>query len=193
MPLQIDKYVRDKIEEHHLEFYTHADSYLKWTPYFLIFLLDTVHLQTKHTRKKHIRLVALSEAIQSIITNSLKYTIREQRPMPSLRSNSFPSGHAATCFAGAEILRAELNKTHPVLSYAGYSIAVTTVVLRLYNNKHWLSDIVAGTAIGILSAKLAYIALHKTKRRSMITAMKTERKSNTTNDARPPERTGRER
>ena len=163
MPLQVDKYVRDKIEEHYLEFYTYADSYLKWAPYFLIFLPDIICLQTKYTLKKHIKLVALSEAIQSIITNSLKYTIREQRPMPSLRSNSFPSGHAATCFAGAEILRTELHETHPVRSYAGYCIAVITAVLRLYNNKHWLSDIVAGTAIGILSAKLAYIALYKSR------------------------------
>jgi len=43
-----------------------------------------------------------------------------------------------------------------VLCYGGYAVAAATGILRLYNNKHWFSDVVAGALIGILSARLAY-------------------------------------
>ena len=31
-----------------------------------------------------------------------------------------------------------------------------TGILRIYNDKHWLTDVAAGAGIGILSTKLAY-------------------------------------
>jgi membrane-associated phospholipid phosphatase len=39
---------------------------------------------------------------------------------------------------------------------AGYAMAFSTGYLRMYNNKHWLSDVIAGAGIGIASTKLAY-------------------------------------
>ena len=39
---------------------------------------------------------------------------------------------------------------------AGYTAAVATAYLRMYNNKHWFSDVVAGAGVGIISTKLAY-------------------------------------
>ena len=38
----------------------------------------------------------------------------------------------------------------------GYAVATTTGVLRLYNNRHWLTDVIAGAGIGILSVEAAY-------------------------------------
>jgi membrane-associated phospholipid phosphatase len=35
-------------------------------------------------------------------------------------------------------------------------MATTTAYLRMANNKHWFSDVVAGAGIGIASTKLAY-------------------------------------
>ncbi len=40
---------------------------------------------------------------------------------------------------------------------AGYAIATTTGIFRLYNRDHWFSDVVAGAGFGILSTKAAYL------------------------------------
>jgi membrane-associated phospholipid phosphatase len=156
MPLQIDRIINNKIEETDPQFSTSIDNYLKWVPLYSIFVLDASGVQTKNDLKKQIRLVAASEAIQSLVTNPLKKVVKESRPGASLHHNSFPSGHAATSFAGAEILRIELKDNYPLMCYGGYAVAAATGILRLYKNKHWFSDVVAGALIGILSARLAY-------------------------------------
>lgn len=39
---------------------------------------------------------------------------------------------------------------------SGYLVATGTGVFRMYNNKHWLTDVAMGAGIGILSTKAAY-------------------------------------
>lgn len=43
-----------------------------------------------------------------------------------------------------------------LIGYAGYAIAAITGYLRIYNDRHYLNDVVAGACIGVLSTKLAY-------------------------------------
>jgi len=43
------------------------------------------------------------------------------------------------------------------LSIAGYPLAASVAVLRILNNKHWMSDIFASAGIGILSVKITYL------------------------------------
>ncbi len=38
----------------------------------------------------------------------------------------------------------------------GYVVATSTGLFRMYNNRHWLTDVAAGAGIGILSTKIAY-------------------------------------
>lgn len=44
----------------------------------------------------------------------------------------------------------------PWYSVAGYTIATATAYSRLLNNRHWISDVLAGAGIGILSTELGY-------------------------------------
>lgn len=44
----------------------------------------------------------------------------------------------------------------PVIAYAGYAVATATAYLRIYNDRHWINDVIAGACIGILSTKLSY-------------------------------------
>lgn len=58
---------------------------------------------------------------------------------------SFPSGHTITAFAVTTPLAAYYPEAAPVLYFAAISIAVSRVVLGM----HFLSDVLAGAAIGI--------------------------------------------
>jgi membrane-associated phospholipid phosphatase len=69
---------------------------------------------------------------------------------------SFPSGHTFNAFIGAEFLRQEYKDVSPWIGVAGYVVAATTGYLRMYNDKHWLNDVVAGAGIGIISTRIAY-------------------------------------
>ena len=97
-----------------------------------------------------------SYAVMAAIVNSIKYTASEMRPDGSTR-NSWPSGHTATAFVGATILHKEYGLTRsPWYSIAGYTVATATGVMRVLNNRHWISDVLSGAGIGILSTELGY-------------------------------------
>ena len=99
------------------------------------------------------RLVALatSAASEAILVNGLKYTCCRLRP-DGVTANSFPSGHTATVFMGAEQIRLEYG------GWAGagaYALATGVGLLRVYNGYHWFTDVLAGAAVGIASANIA--------------------------------------
>lgn len=98
---------------------------------------------------------AFSVGIMAATVNGIKYTISRPRPDGS-RNNSFPSGHTATAFMTASLLHKEYGWRSPWFSIGGYSAAAITGVSRLMNNKHWMSDVIAGAAIGIGSVHLGY-------------------------------------
>ena len=54
--------------------------------------------------------------------------------LTKLKLNSFPSGHTANAFCGAELMRIEYGNW---VGLAGYAVAVTTGVMRMYNERHW--------------------------------------------------------
>ena len=87
--------------------------------------------------------------------NGLKKITRVQRPDGTSR-NSFPSGHTATAFMGAEFLYQEYKDVSVWYGVTGYVVATGTGLFRMYNNRHWLTDVAAGAGIGILSTKIAY-------------------------------------
>ena len=99
---------------------------------------------------------ALSYGIMAGFVNGIKYTAKEMRPDGST-ANSWPSGHTATAFVGASLLHKEYGLTRsPWFSVAGYGMATATGVMRVLNNRHWISDVMSGAGIGILSTELGY-------------------------------------
>jgi membrane-associated phospholipid phosphatase len=79
----------------------------------------------------------------------LKYTTRRERPDHSGR-NSFPSGHAADTFAFATALERHLGWRYAVPAYV---FASYVAVSRLPANRHWFSDAVFGSAVGIIAGR----------------------------------------
>ena len=99
---------------------------------------------------------AMSYGIMAGLVNGIKYTAKEMRPDGST-ANSWPSGHTATAFVGASLLHKEYGLTRsPWWSVAGYGVATATGVMRVLNNRHWISDVMSGAGIGIMSTELGY-------------------------------------
>ena len=100
--------------------------------------------------------VGMSYGLMALFVNTIKHTAKEMRPDGST-ANSWPSGHTATAFVGATLLHKEYGLTRsPWWSVAGYGVATATGVMRVLNNRHWISDVLSGAGLGILSGELGY-------------------------------------
>ena len=98
----------------------------------------------------------LSYGVMGALVNTIKYSAKEMRPDGST-ANSWPSGHTANSFVGATVLHKQYGLTRsPWFSVAGYGIATATGVMRVLNNRHWVSDVMSGAGIGIFAGELGY-------------------------------------
>lgn len=134
---------------------TSIDNYLVFAPAVAVYGLNAMGIKGKNNFRDRTILFGMSQLITSAIVFPVKSLSAETRPDGS-NNFSFPSGHTATAFANAEFMRQEYKDVSPWYGVAGYAVAATTGYLRMYNNKHWLGDVVAGAGIGIMSTKLAY-------------------------------------
>ncbi len=84
----------------------------------------------------------------SLLTEVLKRVVREKRPDSSART-SFPSGHATAAFAAATMA----SHYHPKQALLWYAGATLIAASRVQLHRHYVHDVVAGAAIGYLTAK----------------------------------------
>lgn len=134
---------------------THADEYMQFAPAAAAYALDLCGVRAAHPMADRTVILAMSYATATAVTAGMKAAFRERRPDGDGR-NSFPSGHTARAFVGAELLYQEYRDVSPWIGYAGYAVAAATGYLRIYNNRHYVNDVLAGACIGVLSTKLAY-------------------------------------
>lgn len=155
--------VRDYLNEWRGTHRVTADDYLQYVPLASIYGLSLLGAEAKHNYVDRTLELTTSYIVLGAIVNGIKYTVREPRPDGS-SNNSFPSGHTATTFMGAELVRIEYGEEHPWFAVGAYAIATTVGVLRVYNERHWFTDVFAGAGVGILSARIGYWLLPYTKR-----------------------------
>lgn len=126
------------------------DDYIQYVPVAGSLILGLPGIKAKHSFRDRAFIVATSYATLAVLTNIPKLYIDEKRPeFPG--HNSFPSGHTATAFMGAELVRIEYGGWYGAGAYA---IAAGVGFLRMYNGRHWFHDVVAGAGTGILSARV---------------------------------------
>ena len=103
-------------------------------------------------------------------SGALKFVTGRQRPYVTPQSNqwfkngdAFPSGHVAVAFAAATVF-AERDPDPTFARRAlAYGLATATAYARIDGNSHWLSDAVAGAALGIATGRFV---LHRESRRT---------------------------
>lgn len=145
------------IQRNFPNFHTRVDDFLIIAPYFELGAVALFGVESQHDRLNTVLLIAKSEIIFAVLTTTLKRTTRVLRPDGTTR-NSFPSGHTAQAFLAASIVHNEFRDRSQWYGIGAYTIATSVAALRMLNNRHWQSDVVAGAGVGILSAHLAYLS-----------------------------------
>lgn len=140
---------------------TPLDDYIQYGPAAMYVGLNIANYKSKEEAFDQAGVFILGTGIYVAATHGLKGLITEARPDGT--ENTFPSGHTATAFFGATILAHEYRDAHPEFVIAGYTLAAATGALRIANNKHWVTDVLMGSAIGIASAELAYLVYPKVR------------------------------
>ena len=129
-------------------------------------------------------------AVQSYVTGAavmsvLKFVTGRQRPFaynpnqieaePTFRgpfrtirdrdgnklNGSFPSGHTTVAFAAATVYALEYKDRLPWVPWLAYSAASVVGLSRITENKHWITDVVAGAGLGYLTGKLVVNNYHR--------------------------------
>ena len=138
------------------DFKTRIDDYLQFFGPAMTVGLKLGGYEGRSDWPRLLASAGMSYLIMAGLVNGIKYTAKEMRPDGST-ANSWPSGHTATAFVGATLLHKEYGLTRsPWWSVAGYGVATATGVMRVLNNRHWISDVMSGAGIGILSGELGY-------------------------------------
>lgn len=156
----------DYRQKHYPDFHTHVDDYLPAFPVVLLYGLDLAGIKSRNTAVNQAFIIGISQAVNELLVFPTKSLTGIDRPDNS-NNDSYPSGHTSSAFAAAEVLHQEFKEKSIWISVAGYSAATSVGALRMLNNKHWLSDVVAGAGFGILSTKLTYLLYPKVQKKAV--------------------------
>ena len=132
------------------DFQTSADNYLPFVPVAQIYLGKTFGFTPKNNFKQQTINIVVANAIGAAVFTTLKYTVSETRPNQS-DDLSFPSGHTSIAFTNAALLYYEYKDSNLWYASSGFLFATATGILRIANNKHYTSDVLAGAGIGLAS------------------------------------------
>ncbi len=131
------------------------DDYLQYSPAAVMLGMKAFGYESRSSWGRMIVSDAFSTLFMAGTVGGLKFIVERPRPDGS-ENNSFPSGHAAKSFMSATMLHKEYGWRSPWFSIGAYTVASVSTVSRILNNKHWMTDLVGGAAIGIGSVHLGY-------------------------------------
>jgi membrane-associated phospholipid phosphatase len=102
--------------------------------------------------------LARAQIISQATTQGIKYIAGRTRPDGTDRS--FPSGHTSSAFATATVLQRHYGWKAGIPAYA---LASYVGASRLHANKHYLSDVAVGAALGIIAGRTVTFGIGSTK------------------------------
>ena len=137
------------------EFHRPLDNYMQIAPAAVMLGLKAIGVPSRSSWGRMVVSDVFATALMTGTVQGLKNSTHVTRP-DGTDNHSFPSGHTATAFMAAAMLSKEYGYLSPWVSIGAYSVATTTGLMRVANNKHWLSDVMVGAGIGILSTEFGY-------------------------------------
>ena len=149
-----EKKYKEEKKEHLFGFTNGVDDYAQFAPFAAAYAFEWAGMQPRTDWKNRTAIMIKGQIVNLGMVFLLKKTINNNRPDGS--QYSFPSGHTANAFAGATLLSMEYGKNHKWVPYAAYTVAGGVGIMRITKNKHYLSDVLFGAGLGIISMKLAY-------------------------------------
>ena len=153
----LSKYtIHDTMHGWNPNFHTTVDNYLQFAPAVVTLGLGAMGVKGRNDFLNQSLLFTKAELLMSVVVYGIKHATRVERPYGPVYT-SFPSGHTAQAFLSATFLAKEYGHISPWISVAGYATATGVGVLRMMNNKHWISDVLAGAGVGILSVEVVYM------------------------------------
>lgn len=130
------------------------DNFLAVSPSLLALTAQLSGVKARHNVYTK-SLIAIKAGVISFgLTYALKYTTHIQRP-DNTNFQSFPSGHTQVAFLGAALTDLEFRQASLFYPLSAYALATTTGAMRIEHNKHWVSDVLMGAAIGMASVWIA--------------------------------------
>ncbi|WP_185816875.1 phosphatase PAP2 family protein [Hymenobacter metallilatus] len=153
---ELKEEVHEETREHFPHFRTRLDDYTRHVPVWGAYGLYAVGLKGERGVVPFTVCYGLAHALNTGIVSHLKRISRTRRPDDPTDFSSFPSAHTAEAFMTATLLHEQFGKGRPWLSVAGYSVATATGAMRMLNNRHWVTDVLAGASIGFLSAETVW-------------------------------------
>ena len=153
---ELKEEVHEETREHFPHFSTSLDNYTRHAPVWVAYGLYATGMKGERGVVPFSLCYGLSHALSTGVVSHLKRYSHTQRPDVATDFSSFPSAHTAEAFLTATLLHEQFGKGRPWLSVAGYTVATATGAMRMLNDRHWVTDVVAGASIGFLSAEAVW-------------------------------------
>jgi len=134
------------------------DGWLMYAPVATMYALNLSGVQSRHNLRDQTIILTNAVLLTGASVQAVKHITKIPRPNQGAKT-AFPSGHTAVAFAGAHILFKEYRNVSPWIGIGGYLSAVMVGAMRMANQRHWFSDVVAGAGFGILCAEISYLML----------------------------------
>lgn len=132
------------------DFHSVTDNFFPFVPVAQIYLGKSFGFKPKNDFRQQSINIVMANVIGVSVTEVIKRTAKEERPDQS-DNFSFTSGHTAVAFTTATLLYYEYKDSNLWYAGSGFLFATATGILRVANNKHYTSDVLAGAGIGIAS------------------------------------------
>ena len=162
----LDHNIQKRIHANVSRRYRH-DEWIKYAPMAAMYALNFSGVQSRHNLRDQTIILANAALLTGISVQSVKHITKIPRPrfcpdygsiIPGTKT-AFPSGHTALAFTGAHVLFKEYRDVSPWIGVAGYLSATIVGALRMVNQRHWLSDVIAGAGFGIICVEISYLML----------------------------------
>jgi undecaprenyl-diphosphatase len=124
---------------------------------FVALVVVGIYDYLRHRNRDVVLFLAAVGLGEWMLNNGLKMLVSRERPdifrLVSASGSSFPSGHSAAAAAGAAAVALVLGRdrhrrTRAILAASAALVAIAVATSRALLGVHWLTDVIAGVAVG---------------------------------------------